>query len=923
MTRCSIRCILFLILLCSGAGTLSLAAEQPVQPSLQPGNPDERLNNRKEFDSAAGSRNEMSEPDLLRHPAGSADSDRLYGQETWRMQDNPYGQTATPEPGLRQERESIPTHGQRLSGTPRESEGLTGRDPREKAAPDPQAKKQQKLPGMQKRREASDEKPWASETLTPPSRIENMFAKKPVSLLERRDSVDFKRNLKQFGYDFFSNSAQLLQGIDQLPAGDDYLLGPGDTVRLAVWGSLNAQYELPVDRGGELMIPRAGPVKVWGISLAKARDAVKTALSRYYRNFEIDLGLGRLRTIQVYVVGEVETPGIYPISSMSTIVNALAAAGGPTRNGSLRTIKVTRSSDTVSRIDLYDMLLSGERSKDMRLQNGDMIFVPVIGQVVAVAGEVRRPAIFELNGQTSVAEILTMAGGITASGSLGRIQVERLENNSRHTAIDITPERENPLLQLEKVHLQDHDLVKVFPVPPAIRQVVLLAGNVEQPGEYQFHEGMRLTDLIPSTQSLLSESYLDSVEITRTTPPEYRRERLTVSLRKALAGDSSHNILLQEQDRVKVSSRKEMEDAPRVAINGAVVNPGVYDYFSGMAVRDLVMAAGSLKRSAVLTEAELNRTTVSGDKATPERMQIRLQQALANDTAHNLPLQPDDVLIIRTVTEWSDATDKFVRLKGEVRFPGSYAIARGEKLSSVIARAGGYTDKAYLRGAKFTRRSVQKTQQQRLEETIERAESEVLRKQSGLAAVAASREELDATKATLEGLMKNLQMLKGKRAEGRMVMKLLPLGELEKTTYDLILEGGDELDIPQRPAVVHVLGQVYNPTSFVLDAEADAAEDYLYKAGGATTDAETADIYIVKADGSVYSRQQSSFGFQRSDESSGWGFGGFLATKLQPGDTLVVPQKIEQTAWMRNIKDVTQILANVALTVGTILVGLK
>ena len=754
------------------------------------------------------------------------------------------------------------------------------------------------------------------------SRLEKAFFKTNPTILDNIAPEQLRRELKQFGYDFFKNSLQLTSAIDAMPVGANYLLGPGDVLNLTVWGAANFRHELTVDRSGELMIPKVGPVRVWGLPFDKAQVAVKEAINHYFRNCEMSLTLGKLRTIQVYVVGEVEAPGNYPVSSLGTIINALAAAGGPSHNGSLRGVRVTRGNQILATVDLYDMLLSGDRNKDVQLQNGDTIFVPVIGPVVAVAGEVRRPAIYELNGRTTIADILKMAGGVAASGSLGRIQIERLENNSGRIVLDFAPKSGTIEAELASVELKDRDMLKVFPVQAAVRQVVLLKGNVQQGGEYQFRPGMRLRDLIPSAQMLLPESYLESVEITRISPPDYRRELLTVSLRRALGGNQVDNLLLQEQDTVKVFSRGEMEEKPRVAVNGAVVNPGTYDFYPGMAVRDLVTAAGSAKRNAFLDQAELSRIVITGDKAESSRVKLDLGKALAGDSAHNLPLQIDDVLIVRGVTDWQDATDKFVTLKGEVRFPGTYSLARGERLSSVIIRAGGYTDKAYLRGAKFTRRSARESQQKRMEEITVKSEKDILQKQAALASVSTSKEELEATKAALESLMKSVERMKTLKAEGRVVMRLSEVEELKKGGYDLELEGGDQLEVPPRPGVVSILGQVYNPTSFIYLAGSDV-NSYLQKAGGPANDAEPSEMYIIRADGTVFSRQQASFGIQWSEEGRHWSLGSFLSMPLEAGDSLVVPQKLERISWMREIKDITQIMANVALTAGTVMIGLK
>lgn len=747
------------------------------------------------------------------------------------------------------------------------------------------------------------------------SYIEKSFSKKTSTLLDKIEVEPMSRALKQFGYDFFKNSLQLTSALDAMPVATNYQLGPGDALNLNVWGAVNLRQELTVNRNGELTIPKIGPVKVWGLPFEKAQATVKEALGRAYRNFDMSLTLGRLRSIQVYVVGEVEAPGNYPVSSLATVINALAAAGGPSRNGSLRAVRITRGSQTVATVDLYDMFLSGDRNKDVQLQNGDTIFVPVIGHVVAVAGEVRRPAIYELNGKTTLPEILQMAGGVAASGSLGRVQIERFDNNSSRIALDYSLKSGDPKAELGAIELKDRDMVKVFPVQTAVRQVVVLNGNVQQAGEYQFRPSMRLTDLIPSVQMLLPESYLDSVEITRVSPPDYRRELITVSLQRALAGNMADNPQLQEQDTVKVFSRGEMEEKRKVGVNGAVLNPGTYDFYPGMTIRDLVTAAGSARRNAIIDSAELSRIVVSGDKAHSTRLQINLGKALSGDPDHNLPLQSDDVLIIRGITNWQEATEKFITLKGEVKFPGVYSVASSEKLSSVIERAGGFTEKAYLRGAKFTRKSVRELQQRRMDEVVARTEKDIMQKQASVASVSSTREELEATRAALDSLLKSLERMKTLKSEGRVVMRLTTAEDMKTSDYDLELEGGDQLDIPSRPSVVSVLGQVYNPTSFVCIPGKDI-DNYLQKSGGALNDAEKSEMYVIRADGTVFSRQQYSFGFHWGDD--GLSFGRFLSAYLEAGDTLVVPQQLEKIAWMREIKDITQILANVALTTGTI-----
>jgi protein involved in polysaccharide export with SLBB domain len=440
---------------------------------------------------------------------------------------------------------------------------------------------------------------------------------------------------------------------------------------------------------------------------------------------------------------------------------------------------------------------------------------------------------------------------------------------------------------------------------------------VLRPGDYAFKPGMRLSQLLPA-DNLLPEYFQDACEITRLYLPDYHPEVIFVNLSRALAGDPEQNVELKEFDKVRVFSRWEMEDMPTVRVSGEVPRPGEYRLYDRMTVRDLLMQAGNLKAAAYLKNAEISRIRKTGEKVSSYPININLGEALKMNPRENLLLAPFDELTVRRIPNWGQEKERYVTLEGEVEFPGVYPIYKGEQLSSVIGRAGGFTDKAYLRGAKFTRKILQKEQQKRMDEMISRTEEDILKKQGELSSLASSKEELEATKASLEGLLKALDKLKASRAEGRMVIYLTQLDKFKNSTYDVELEGGDTLLVPKTPQSVNVLGQVYNPTSIVY-TPAKNASFYLDKAGGSNSDAETGDMYIVKSDGTVLSRQQTSFGLRWDDNAEAWSFGSFLATKMEPGDTLIVPQKLERIAWMREIKDITTILSQIALTAGVML----
>ena len=379
-----------------------------------------------------------------------------------------------------------------------------------------------------------------------------------------------------------------------------------------------------------------------------------------------------------------------------------------------------------------------------------------------------------------------------------------------------------------------------------------------------------------------------------------------INLEEAVKGNPQHNVMLHPLDEVVVKSWFVSEEYP-VLVSGEVHAPGTYRFVKNMTVRDLIQEAGNLKYSAYLKKAEVNRRTVANDTILSRSILIDLDKVLSNEKESNIRLEPFDTLIIHKIPNWVEEVDRYVTISGEVLFPGTYPIYKGECISDVLQRSGGLTDKAYLQGTKFTRRSARELQQKRMDDMLTRTERDIMQKQASLTSVASSKEELDATKATLDALMINVAKLKQLKAEGRVVLKLD--SNFTHGESDLLLEGGDHFEVPPRPSVVNVLGQTYNPNSFVYH-EGKSLGWYLEKTGGVLRDAEVSDMYVIQADGSVYSRQQQFFGC-------------FLANRAEPGDTLVVPQKLEKIAWMREIKDITQILANIAVTTGTIILGLR
>jgi len=736
---------------------------------------------------------------------------------------------------------------------------------------------------------------------------------------DKSSPQEFKvKNLKQFGYSFFRPDMQGFSALTDIPVGPDYQLGTGDRIVLTVWGSLEGSYELEINRSGELVLPKVGSVKVAGTTFGQLPKLLTGHLSKVFRDFNLNVTMGKLRMIKVYVVGEVKAPGDYSISSLSTLINALSTAGGPTTSGSLRSISIVRDGKQVDSVDLYSFFLKGDKSRDIRLQPGDTIFVPPVGPVAGIAGNVRRPAIYELKDEKNLKELLELANGIVPTGYLQRMQISRVEANDKKiiTDINLDPTKSGKAMDqlTATIAIKDMDLVKIFPIDGTLRGYARLEGYVLRPGDYALQPGMRIEQLL-GQDNLLPEYHTESGQIIRLMPPDFHPELVFFNVSRAMAKDPENNLELKEFDIVRIFSRWEMEEMPRVRISGDIQKPGEYRYFSNMRIRDLLIFAGNPRLTAYLNDAELTRLKITESSVSSYPISINLAEALKGNPQHNIPLEPHDELTVRKIPNWADENDRYITLKGEFVFPGTYPIFKGEKLSSVIRRAGGFSPKAHLKGAKFTRSSVRELQQKRMDEFVASTEMDINSKMSEMASSASSAEELAANKASIEGIRRSLQLLKSAKAEGRMVIQLSQPETFSGSPYDIEILGGDTLEVPQRTNSVSVLGRVTNPTNFVY-TEGKSVGDYLDLAGGITQDSHDDEMYVIRADGSVFSHQQySAFGSLVG--------GGFLGERIDSGDAIIVPQKFEKTAWMRNLKDITTIISQIAISAGTVFLGLR
>ena len=760
-----------------------------------------------------------------------------------------------------------------------------------------------------------------------PSRIELLISGRLPP-----DVCDVSLKLTQFGYEVFGKPVTTFAPVTNVPVGPDYIIGPGDTFTLTLWGRVDGQHTLRVDRDGQIILPEVGAIKVWGMKFGELDSFLQHELSRKFTDFKMSVSMDRLRSIRVFIVGEVSVPGTYTVSSLSTSINALFAAGGPSKNGSLRNIRLMRNGAEPVRIDLYDFLLGGDRRSDARLQDGDTIFVPLIGPIVAVAGNVKRPAIYEMAEPMSLSRVLDQAGGISFAGWLQRVQVERVEDHQRHIVVDFDMSRNGPTASTQdggrktddgkpavgaaETILQDGDIIKVFSVAPREEKVVYLEGHAIRPGRYQWKSQLRLRDILTSYDALKPQPNLNYGEIERLVPPDLHSTIVPFHLGELLAGDESQNFELAQYDTIRVYGWNE-RNVQSVTASGMVFDPCEYRLVPDMRVSDLVNAAGGLQKNAYLRKAEITRRHINQEGMTTEEIDIDLEKAMAGDPEQNIALRDYDHLVVRPIPDLDFGHS--VEIDGEVRFPGKYPIRKGETLSSLIERAGGYTDEAYLKGAVFTRESAKEVQRRRLDDLIRKVEESMLSSTEETISGALDAETIRGQQTAMEAKKELLARLRSAEITGRVVVRLAALEEFKGAKYDIEMEDGDKLVIPQMPGVVHVVGEVFNPTSLLYERNGTVSF-YLRRVGGMTKEADKDQLSVIKADGSVISIQQgnrSKLVFWDS-QSNQWFFGGFMNHRIEPGDTVVVPRKVDRFFWLKTTKDITQIVFQIAVAAGVV-----
>ena len=722
------------------------------------------------------------------------------------------------------------------------------------------------------------------------------------------------RNLQQFGYSIFSQRVSTFAPVANVPVGNDYVIGPGDQLRMLMWGRINNTLSLNVSRDGSVMIPEIGPLQVAGLTFEQAKHLIEGHASQI-TGVQVEVTMGKLRTIQVFVVGEVQQPGAYTVSSLSHVSNALAASGGITKIGSLRRIELRRGNQVAKSIDLYNLLLNGDARGDEQLQPSDVIFVPVIGPVAGVAGDVKRPAIYELaSNAESLSNVLRLAGGISAFGYSQRVQVERVENHDKRIALDVDLDQ----MRSQRVTVRDGDLIKVYPVLPEQHDVVVVRGSVNRPGKFEWHQGMRVSDLIAQAEGVAPHTFFKYALIRRQEGRERAIHMVPVDLGEALGDhiDGSDDVVLKQQDELTVFSESQMKYLPTVQVFGEVRNPGYYVLSQGMRVSDLVYLAGGLKDDAYQKQGELARTEViNGSHTTHTTMDVNLRGALDGLVESNPQLVANDQLFVQRASDWH--LPWVVQVRGQVARPGPYTIHDGERIASVIERAGGLLPDAYLPATVLIRQSIRREQQQRLDEARHRLQAQVAHLQMNPQLLQASTQQPNPQSAAMQAQTLNmvervLAETESQQASGRLVIHMRPLDQLANSPDNIALVDQDSIAIPRRPAAINVLGQVYNPAAIVFRPGL-TTRDYLDQAGGPNQDADKDHIMVVKADGSVLTDD----GIKQSKRSSMFPLlpvvsGGLMSASLEPGDTIYVPEKLIFENKMQETATIAQIVANAA-----------
>ena len=697
-----------------------------------------------------------------------------------------------------------------------------------------------------------------------PSDISNSNSSSSSTIIvEKIEPVQPKSSggLEPFGYDLFNGTSGMLSAPDVASA-DDYILGPGDDLIIYVWGKVEKEYDLTVDRQGRIFIPKVGELTAWGVTLADLELQLNQKLAAIYTDFKLSVSLGKIRSIRIYITGEAKKPGTYTVSSLTTLFNALYLAGGPNLRGSMRNIELIRDNKIEKTVDLYQFLLKGDSKSDVRLSSGDAIFIPVSGPQATIAGEVKRPAIYELLGGEKVSQLIDLAGGPTAEAYLDRISLERISENDERQAIDLNlnPKKGN---KIDDFELVDGDKLKIFSCYEMKRNVVFIAGMVKHPGEIERTESTTMKDLINQAELLPENVYYDRANLFRRYP-DRRTEIIPINLTEIL--DGSNNMILRDLDSLHIYSIDEVRRKKFVSINGEVAHPGEFPLYDKITLSDLIFLAGDLKKNAYQFGCELARTDTLG--------RVSVQQiSLADSVTKNFLLEEDDRVFIRRIPDWS--LHRTANLDGEVRFPGQYALlTRNETIYDLIQRAGGFTERAFPKGLVFQRPTIgHNLIKQNLPDII--ANSQPLKEDS-----AGNIRQVEAVKFDIENM-------------NRIIIDVEKIMATNGKKGNITMQNGDNIFVPEIPSGISVMGAV-GANGTIKYESGKNVKYYISRAGNFTNQADKKGTKLIKADGRVFAGS------------------GTLGKKIDLGDAVVVPAQIKKEHdWMKTMSASISIIGGI------------
>ncbi|WP_189355927.1 polysaccharide biosynthesis/export family protein [Undibacterium squillarum] len=660
--------------------------------------------------------------------------------------------------------------------------------------------------------------------------------------------------LNLYGQDFFSGSPSSFAPLQNTPLPTDYALGPGDEVVIRAWGGVDIDYKTTIDRSGNITLPTVGTISLAGVKAGDAESVIKASVAKLYRDFSMSVTFGRLRAITVYVVGHAKRPGSYTVSGFSTLVTALLASGGPNSVGSMRNVQVKRNGKTVGNLDIYSFIAKGDKSGDIKLQDGDTIFIPAAIGHIALTGKVNTPAIYELKSQNeALNNILEIAGGLPVIADPRRVFLERIDPTKSQPRNVEEFKLDNQGLNKS---LKSGDIVTISPITPDFSNAVSLRGNVNQQLRIPYTNGMRIRDLIPNREALT----------TRATIARRNFEGLDV----AATNQNSNSI------------------AARIGNLSDEIN---WEY-------------------AVIERTDKETQSIS-------LVSFNLGRAMADiNSPDNLTLQPGDVVTVFSQNDIRVPASKrkvVVRVEGEVNIPGVYEMTPGDTIQSLIAKAGGATNNAYIFGAEFYREQVRKEQQINLEKAVRRLEAQVRSENVKVAANDTSNDAATASariQVAKESSANAIARLRDLKATGRISLDLDPSENNEGLNKlpILKLENGDQLIIPSRPDFVHIFGAVNQESSLIW--QKGATVDKYLQNSGLTPDADTENIFILRANGTVL-----------SSTGRGW-FSSINSYTLMPGDTIVVPERLNKETpykvFTSGLKDWAQILSGFGISAAAI-----